>query len=128
MAWAGEVKLFRVTYHGTKREAWVLSQTAEQAMDEVAGRDAVPYQGVLSAVEEDPTDVFFFVCDDPNESELVYRDTPAWEEPSTREGFTITPRLGKHKVEAPAWRWAQAYEETLDPFAFSFEPKLLCSR
>ena len=131
MAWSGKVKLFHVTYHGSKREAWVLSQTAEQAMDEAAGRDAIPYEGVLSASEVSPNDPFYFVCDDPSESELVYVEDHGWNagDINVREGFTVTLLpTEKYKVEALAWRWAEAYEATLDTFAFTFEPKLLGSR
>jgi len=127
--WTGAVRLFHVKYHGTQREAWVLSQTAEQAMNEVAGRDAIPYEGVLSASEVSPDQMFHFVCDDPTEHELVYADVPAWEEPVPRAGFAVTLlKTEQYKVAALARRWAEAYEATLEPFAFTFEPKLLGSR
>lgn len=127
MTWTGEAKVWHVASEDS--EHWVIAETAEQACDEVAGREALPFEGRLRAIALNPAETFYVVYENPEDVELIYEPQLGWQpELVLREGFTVTQARRRSKVTAPAWRWAQAYEELQDPYAFSFEPKILGSR
>lgn len=132
MSYTGEVKVFFIVAKKGKRvvkEAWVFADTDEHAIDEMAGREAMPFVGLMFAEEVNADEEIYLVCDDPNDSELILTQCHDWEEPELREGFTVTKlKTGKFRVTGPAWRWAEAYEATLGNFVLSIEPKVLCSR